>query len=486
MGPLGRPSIVLVQPPAFSCSPSNALALLKAHLKTRGLRAAVRDSSLSVWDFCRERHGLRPQDWTTESAPQFHARLEADPAATEAALDAEARWIAGENPDLVGFSLQTLTDEYGLRLAEKVKTLAPGTCIVVGGPQCLRETLAYELIRHPAVDAVALGEADRSFVSFVDRFDVASRIAPRTRGLLVKERDGVVDGGDPLEIEDLDELPFQDFGGFDLERYPRVLRLATTRGCVRKCSFCTHILQQKTFRFMSAGRIASEIRHQLATFRAAHVEFGDSLINGSVARLAELSEKLVELRVERAAARQSDDLTWAGMAILHPTMTAALLRRMRLGGCRKLSYGLESASQKVVDLMGKGFRVSDAEAVVRATADAGIYVSLFVMVGFPGETEDDFRQTLDFLRRNRSSIFGLDISACEIQRGSELDLSRARRGVIFPGGDRRGWFCHDGSNDPDVRERRYKEVLALAGRLGIHSNREPAERASDLEYDLAP
>jgi anaerobic magnesium-protoporphyrin IX monomethyl ester cyclase len=456
--------VALVQAPAFdAATPSNALALLSAHLRRGGHEPLVFDASLRVRRALERSTG---RDLTMIDDYYGCARERA--AEVEALLELEARRIVAASPDLVGFSVLTMTEDWTLALAAAIKRLAPSIPIVLGGAQCLREAMAFELARRPGVDGVVLGEADVSFMRLVAALRPGTAELPVLPGLLARRGEAVVDGGDAEALEDLDALPFLDFSGFDMTQYSgERIFLSTSRGCVRKCAFCTHIVHQKVFRVMGPERTVAEIRHQLAAHPGrSYIEFNDSLVNGDVGRLARISELLVALRTERLGSSPRD-FGWSGMAILHPTMSPALLRKLRRGGCVALKYGFESASQRVVDLMRKDFRVADAERVIADTRAAGIEPYLFILVGFPGETEDDFQMTLDFIARNAGTLGGVMLSSAEVQKGSHLDVHAAEYGVRLPLESRVDWTSADGANDAGVRARRLARALALIERLGL-------------------
>lgn len=469
-----RPSagtrVALVQAPAFLAdSPPNALALLSAHARRAGFRPSVHDASLGA---CRRlaREGEAPSSWGALGGLEAFSAIERSPS-LQAALEAEADAVLAAAPDIVGFAVQTGTERSSLAMARRIKRRAPRLPVLFGGPQCLRETHGLDFIAEDCVDAVAAGEADHSLVELLRAWRPGEAL-PLVPGFLMRGERGVVDCGPAREFEDLDALPFMDFEGFDMDAYPPGrLHLVTSRGCVRRCAFCTHIVQQKVYRLMSPGRAVAEIRHQLRLYpRRNHIEFGDSLVNGDVRRCAEIARLLVELRLDQAVERRSRDLSWGGMAILHRTMTPGLLATMRRGGCRMLFYGLESGSQRVVDLMRKNFSIEDAETVMADTRAAGIAVGAFVMVGYPGETEADFRLTLDALRRNAASIDQLSTSICDVQKGSHLDAHAAQYGIELPLTDRRRWRLRDGSNTPELRQERHERLLRLASELGLAVN----------------
>jgi len=466
-------NITLVQAPLVSrLAPCNGLALIKAHLQAAGISARIHDASLNLRRGIKAA-GLRWHEYQLTDADHLFDALAASlPEFLPAFIDKEAQSVLSGAPDVVGFTVQYATEACSLALARRIKELSPGTAVVFGGPQCIRETKAFELAESPWVDAVALGEADLSFVEFARVFNPESRVIPHIPGFLVKEKGRVLDFGDPPEFKNLDELPFMDFSGFEMDAYRAdSLFMVASRGCVRKCSFCTEIVQRKTYRRMSAERILAEIRHQLRRYPdRCFVRFDDSLINGDVRLVARLSELLAPFRLEMAVRRASRDFGWGGMAILHPTMTASLLKKMRQGGCQTLAYGFESGSQKVVDLMRKGFKVEEAQRIIRDTHAAGIRVQLFVMVGYPGETDRDFRQTLDFLERNEEAIDIVSVSMCGLLKGSHIAVNHAQYGAVPHPTDARLWSSADGTNTPAVRQARHQAVFDAIRRLGFQAS----------------
>lgn len=480
--------VALVQAPVFDLkTPSNGLALLSAHLRAAGIECSVFDANRGVAkNFMTMLADGFEDSRTYLPVPDRHE------AATSRFLDLEADRILAGGPDVVGFSVLARTEKHSLALAAKIKEREPRARVVFGGAQCLRENLAFDFAADPSVDAVALGEADLTFPGFLKGLDLGSRSCAPSPGMLVRKDGRIVDGGDPEVVTELDSLPYLDLGAFDLDDYAgMVLYLSTTRGCVRKCSFCTHIVGQKTYRTMSAVRTVAEIRHQMELHpERDNIEFTDSLVNGNVRRLGEVADLLVDYRLERVAKRRTGnwDFGWSGMAIIHPTMSPELLRRLRNSGCMMLRYGMESASQLVLDSMQKSVRVADAEKVVRDTHKAGIAVFLYVLVGFPTETEAAFRETLDFLERHAPFIKQVGVSSCEIQKGSHLDVHPEQYGLKLPLDDRLRWETADGQNTYAVREDRMRRINELVDRLGLGSYQFPtrlgATLAAEPQYEF--
>lgn len=77
---------------------------------------------------------------------------------------------------------------------------------------------------------------------------------------------------------------------------------------------------------------------------------------------------------------------------------------MKKAGFNDLVYGVESGSEQILKKLGKKIKLEVIEKSIKESYNAGINVSIDILVGLPGETDYDFKQTLDFLIRNRTFI----------------------------------------------------------------------------------
>ena len=110
-------------------------------------------------------------------------------------------------------------------------------------------------------------------------------------------------------------------------------------------------------------------------------------------------------------------------------MTDKLLVKMRQAGCVGLWYGVESGSQRILHKMKKGYNLETAKNVIHDTARNGIRVLIFMIVDFPGETPNDFRQSVDFLKQNQDYIDQVSISRFGVLHDSEIALSPKKYGI---------------------------------------------------------
>jgi tRNA A37 methylthiotransferase MiaB len=156
-----------------------------------------------------------------------------------------------------------------------------------------------------------------------------------------------------------------------------------------------------------------------------------------------------------------------------------------------LVLGIESGSDNVLLKMGKLNKTPTAEKVLKRAKGAGITVAINIMIGFPGEHQQDFEDTLEFLRRNQPWIDRLDsVSTVQIVDNTPLMQKAVQLGVILPERNPHNrWYTLDG-NTIEERQRRLRIVLESAQELGIEIGRTFLETETtkklDLKYDNNP
>jgi len=150
-------------------------------------------------------------------------------------------------------------------------------------------------------------------------------------------------------------------------------------------------------------------------------------------------------------------------------MDREFINKMKASGCVELEYGVESASARVRRLMKKPpYDIRIIERVIRDTHDAGIGTRVNFMFGFPGETEEDFEETLNFLKRNKEFFVQVHPSEtfCCIDPNTYLLNHPEEFGVaneyhsLF-------WNSLDGKNTYPERLRRHQVFCELANALDI-------------------
>ena len=427
----------------------------------------------------RAGHEVRCRDLNTEIQVQnsgddfFWAQLYNCRAFYESNKPLFRKWveeIEAFNPSIVGFTVWKTTLALSLKLALMLKLKNPKRVVVFGG--YLASTEGKQLFDNPQLDAVVLGEGEETLLELV-RIVESKGGVDSCRGAIIRKNGVIIDGGSREEIKDLASLPIPDFSDFDPERYTfkNHIPISFHRGCSWRCAFCTTMTKSwKKFRSRKAIDIYNEILFRLKQYpKLKQFEVCDPAFNQNVPVFMELCDLIIA---------GNHKLKFAGLAQIRKEMDIKALKKAKEAGFHSFHYGIESASQKILDKMGKQYTVDEAERVVRDTYNAGIKVMLNFIVGFPGEDESDFQETLKFIERNRNYIVNIaSAHECDIQYTAiaERPESYGVKVPILPD-EIRFWKTIDGTNTFEERDRRKQVFDGMLSQLGIPATHSVEDR----------
>jgi len=199
------------------------------------------------------------------------------------------------------------------------------------------------------------------------------------------------------QLPDLSSAVFPIYKGLNLNDYPKRgnLPLQFSRGCIRRCRFCSERLLYKGFRRRDTNSVIEEIRFHRGNNSAENFIFFDSMLNADLESLEELCQAIIE---------NFGAVNWEAQIGIRSDMSVRLMKKMKESGCYNLFVGLESGSDSVLKDMNKGYSSKEAEDFFRKMKDIGMNFGISLIVGYPGESEKDFSETLDFITKNKQII----------------------------------------------------------------------------------
>lgn len=311
--------------------------------------------------------------------------------------------IRSFRPDVVGVHTKTLTHARAAEVAERARV--EGAFAVAGGPDAATRPLEYLTA---GFDAVVPGEGESALVDLAR--SVHDGLDPSgIPGLTVRREGRLVRGPPRPFLRDLDALPLPAWDLVDMEAYlgrwrravgERRAAVLTSRGCPFDCSWCSKPTFGRTYRQQSPERVIAELRSLKEKYRVDYVRFCDDVFGVSRPWIDRLLTLLTEEHL---------DLRWECLArvdLLKPD----LLRRMRTAGLERVYVGVESGSQKMLDLMNRGTRLAQVERTAAALRHEGIRQFWFLMLGYPGETLEDIEATLRLFRRFSPEEYSVSIA----------------------------------------------------------------------------
>ena len=231
---------------------------------------------------------------------------------------------------------------------------------------------------------------------------------------LVFWREGQLRINEPFYIEDVDHLPAPDYSGIPLHLYLQpevILPLRASRGCYwGRCAFCAISSNQLRYRERGIRRVVEDMRNLVHRCGALLIKFRDEAIPPW--RLKKLSEQILT---------EGLDVKWCARSRFEETFDRELGQLLKKAGCQALSFGLESASQRVLDRMDKGTKTEGIERVLGLLSEEGVSVNLSVIAGFPTEKLEDIQHTEDFLLQHGGKFDTYTLSPFLLLKGSRVE-----------------------------------------------------------------
>lgn len=285
--------------------------------------------------------------------------------------------------DVFGMSCWTANRRGVGMVAELVRQHHPRAHIVIGGPHAT--PFAREMLEHhPAIDTVARGESEATFIELLDRL-ARGESTQGIAGTAYRQGDGVELGPSRKSLSSLDQLtPPQAYFGTHI--------VMTSRGCPWACTFCgAETTWGRGFRAHSTPYVISAIEQALARLPVRMIQIKDDTFTANRKRVLELCREI-----------QQRDLRFLWSCDTRvDVLDEELLLEMRRAGCQRLSLGVESGSDRILSNIDKKITAAEIRDAALLAKSVGIQVRFYMMLGNRGETEQTFRETLAFLEAAR-------------------------------------------------------------------------------------
>ena len=339
---------------------------------------------------------------------------------------------AAEGAACVGVSMVTgpmIT--LGVEVARAVRARHPGVPVVAGGwhPSILPE----QTLKSDCFDAVVKGQGEVTFTEIVERYAAGERDLSGIGGSLFKKNGEIVWNPD-RGYTDIGSMPRRPFHLVDFEAYARKcggyrwILFCTSHGCPWDCSYCSNAsVYGRNWKPLTPEASVEEMGDLVRRYGLQSVDIIDDNYLVRKDRSLEIAEKILEagLRFEYFFQTRTDQID---------RLTDAELRLLARSGLRRVFFGLESGSAKVMRSVNKRLDLETAYRTAARFKEVGIQPSFNLIFGLPAEEEEDLRQTVQIVGRligaNRESAFFTNIFSP--YPGSPIWPLAVRQGVREP------------------------------------------------------
>lgn len=334
-----------------------------------------------------------------------------------------------------------------LAMARRIRDLAPDAVLVAGGTEvsdlakfCPSRVTFADILA--PFDVVVLGEGESAVVEILRAVDTTTGRRAALERLTSTDAPGVhvtrklteLPGKPFGEVmfEDLASLPTPDWGAWDWDAYwspENVLLYSPTRGCYwNKCTFCDYGLNTDAPTAPSREVPPAQLRRDLA----ALTEYGRTVYFAVDAMSPRYIRTLLEVLEDPGTS-----LRWSAELRLERNFPQRHLGpRLAAAGCVAVSFGYESGSQRILDLIDKGVRLDAVPSVLRELSANNIGVQMMGFIGFPTEREEEALETFAFLQHHAADWTIAGIGDFALTSGSIVARQPSKFGirVIRPDG----------------------------------------------------
>ena len=301
-----------------------------------------------------------------------------------------------------------------------------GVPMIVGGSYFANAEVAGAWLDLPGLTALVGGEVELEIPQIVNA--VCQRRSISTwPGLWQPGGKGSV----RAPLTDLDAVAFPDYRDFPWHRYPnRIIPMITGRGCGwGVCTFCSDVTSTagRTFRSRSPGNVLDELAFQSQRFDTASFVFTDLKLNSDL----RVWEALLRDFPQRVA-----DPCWIGSVHVDADapngLGAVELKQARRAGAVRLTTGLESGSQRVLDAWAKGTDLASTSAFLKAARDADISVRVTMIHGAPSERAADVVASAKYLEAHADCIDRVNLNRFQVMIGPRFLERYDQRASRYP------------------------------------------------------
>jgi len=307
------------------------------------------------------------------------------------ASDAEKE-IAQIKPDIVGVTCTTPNVPGVIEISQIAKRANPDVPIVVGGPHL--SIFPTESVSFPFIDFGVMGEGEHTFAELVDAIDAGQKEYGHITGLVWKRNGKVIVNPQREPNRDLDALPFPARHLLPMDRYHLVIMqhpiatMIASRGCAYHCAYCFKEPHARIYRMRSPKNVVDEMEVCVNKYKAKEISIYDDCWP---------NRRFLEGICEEIISRKLD-VRWNALQRVD-LVTRENLTLMKKAGCVLIKYGVESGSERILRLMEKHITRKQVEDAFKLTKDVGIKTFAFFMAGYPTETREEFRATVEFAKK---------------------------------------------------------------------------------------
>lgn len=337
---------------------------------------------------------------------------------TFSTLDKLKEKLISTTPNVVAIYTNLMTKLNVLKIIKFVRSEASlsHTRIVLGGPEVRNHT---ENFLNYGADFIIIGEGEETTLELIKFLELPISLSPQAesrseelrsiKGIAYLENGKVITTPERALIKDVNTLPFPNRQKIDFSPYLNgwkthhgysMMSVNTMRGCPYTCKWCSRAVYGGTYRRRSPQLVAQEMKHIKDTYNPDMIWFVDDVFTIHHKWLTEFAEEV----------NKQDAIIPYEIISRADRLNEEVIKILKASGCFRVWVGAESGSQKIIDAMDRRVDVMQTRQMIRLAKQHGLEAGTFIMLGYPGETKQDIKETIEHLVQSNPSQYTITIA----------------------------------------------------------------------------
>ena len=322
--------------------------------------------------------------------------------------------LISTTPNVVAIYTNLMTKLNVLKIIKYIKAepLLKNTKVILGGPEVRNHT---ENFLNYGADYIIIGEGEETTLELINAIKIADATTPHSmtisaiKGLAYLENGKVITTPERSLIKDINVLPFPAREKIDFKPYLNgwktyhgysMMSVNTMRGCPYTCKWCSRAVYGGTYRRRSPQLVAQEMKHIKGTYNPDMIWFVDDVFTIHHKWLTEFAEEV----------KKQDAIIPYEIISRADRLNEEVIKTLKASGCFRVWVGAESGSQKIIDAMDRRVDVMQTREMIRLAKQHGLEAGTFIMLGYPGETKQDIKETIEHLVQSNPSQYTITIA----------------------------------------------------------------------------
>lgn len=315
-------------------------------------------------------------------------------------------FIEKKQPKIICIYTNLMTKVEVIRLIKILKTEQfHFPKIVLGGPDV---TYNVENYLKSGADFLVIGEGEETMLELYNSIMDEGNFH-EVNGIAFLENDKVIQTHPRTKFRELDDLPLPNREAINMQHYldtwknnhgESSMTVSTQRGCPYTCKWCSTAVYGQSYRRRPANLVAAEMKMLKEQYNPDAIWFVDDVFTISHKWLTAFHEEVVK----QNAQIRFECITRA------ERLNAEILKLLKEAGCFRIWIGAESGSQEIIDAMDRRVDVDHVKKIIQDTNAMGIETGTFIMLGYPGETEKNIDETIQYLKEAKPTHYTITVA----------------------------------------------------------------------------